>query len=73
MQAKDADGTANGNVTYNIISGDDAGIFVIHPVTGQLTTMYGKIRDYSQQATYSLVVQAQDGNSPQSMLDVFLI
>ena len=58
LTAVDPDGDA---LTYTL-SGTDAGSFEIGRTTGQLTTKSGVDYDYETKSSYSLTVNASDGN-----------
>ncbi|XP_021205801.2 protein dachsous isoform X1 [Bombyx mori] len=65
LVATDADqsGTPNANVVYNLTSGDDEGLFFIHPSTGVLNV--NKPLDYDTGSTeYKLVIIACDLGVP---------
>ena len=58
VTAQDADGDA---LTYSIINGNTGGVFTIAANTGVITTT-GATIDYENEVTYTLTVQANDGN-----------
>ena len=58
ITAADPDGDT---LSYSL-SGTDANSFSINADTGQLTTISGVDYDYETQATYSVTVEASDGN-----------
>ena len=58
VTAQDADGDA---LTYSIINGNTGGVFAIAANTGVITTT-GATIDYENEVTYTLTVQANDGN-----------
>ncbi|XP_043115735.1 protocadherin-16 [Puntigrus tetrazona] len=59
VSASDMDQGTNGIVTYGSLVGDD---FIIHPVTGVITTT--KALDREAQGVYAVTVYARDGGSP---------
>ncbi|XP_014745788.1 PREDICTED: protocadherin-23 [Sturnus vulgaris] len=60
--AKDPDEGRNGQVTYNILSGNENKAFVLDKITGLLTT--AQFLDREVQECYSLTVIALDDGSP---------
>jgi hypothetical protein len=57
----DADGDL---LRYQIIGGNEAGAFTIHPITGEIVVTNSSLLDYETKTTYSLLVQASDENVP---------
>ena len=66
VSATDADGDT---LTYSL-TGTDAGSFAINIDTGQILTKPGVIYDYETQSTYTLTLNANDGNGALSAIVV---
>ncbi|KAM4834144.1 protocadherin-23 [Thomomys bottae] len=62
VRAHDPDQGRNGSVTYSILSGGDAGAFVLDAASGLLTT--ARPLDYEIRTQYILTIVAQDGGNP---------
>ena len=56
-------------LTYSL-SGADAGSFDLNAATGQLTTIDGITYDYEAKPTYSVTLEADDGNGGTATIDV---
>ena len=56
-------------LTYSL-SGADAGSFDLNAATGQLTTIDGITYDYEAKQTYSVTLEADDGNGGTATIDV---
>uniref|UniRef100_A0A8C3SY76 FAT atypical cadherin 4 n=1 Tax=Chelydra serpentina TaxID=8475 RepID=A0A8C3SY76_CHESE len=59
VSARDRDAAMNGLITYNISSGNEAGIFAINTSTGALTL--AKPLDYELCQNHEMIVSATDG------------
>ncbi|CAM4658808.1 unnamed protein product [Lepidochelys kempii] len=59
VSARDRDAAMNGLITYNISSGNEAGIFAINTSTGALTL--AKPLDYESCQNHEMIVSATDG------------
>ena len=62
LKAVDSDEGNNGAVTYDIIQGNDEGVFTINRHTGQIGLL--KALDREKQARYTLRIQGKDGGTP---------
>lgn len=62
VKAVDNDEGRNGSVTYNIIQGNDGGVFEINSLTGKIGLKSALNRE--KQAEYTLNVLATDGGTP---------
>ena len=62
VKAVDNDEGRNGSVTYDIIRGNDGGVFTINSQTGQIGLK--SALDREKQAEYTLSVQAADAGTP---------
>ncbi|MEP1096342.1 MAG: cadherin domain-containing protein [Cyclobacteriaceae bacterium] len=67
VTATDPDGD---ELTYSIISGNDLGAFAISPIAGTLTVADKDQLDFAVNPSFSLVVQADDGNGGVTTVDV---
>jgi len=65
VRAQDMDVGDNGEVRYEIVSGNEAGTFVINNTTGNISRNPTEQIDRESMAQYSLVVEARDGGDPQ--------
>lgn len=59
VSATDPDGDP---LTFSIVSGNDAGAFVISTTTGDLTVTNGSLLDFDTTPSFALMIQADDGN-----------
>ncbi|XP_075785982.1 protocadherin Fat 4 [Pelodiscus sinensis] len=59
VSARDRDAAMNGLITYNIFSGNEAGVFAINTSTGALTL--AKLLDYEVCQNHEMIVSATDG------------
>lgn len=66
----DADGDL---LQYQIIGGNEAGAFTIHPVTGEIVVTNSSLLDFETKTTYSLLVQASDEIVPVTLSPYALI
>ncbi|PFX22302.1 Protocadherin Fat 4 [Stylophora pistillata] len=62
VSAVDKDVGSNAQVTYSIVSGNDANVFLINGSTGVITAV--EILNQSSKSVYKLTVNATDGGSP---------
>lgn len=51
----------NSEITYEILSGNDGGVFEINPLTGGVRVARPHLVDYEDQREYKLILQAKDG------------
>jgi hypothetical protein len=58
----------NAKVSYNIISGNEDGIFGINSTTGALSIVNGSKIDYNKRPVYYLVLEAKDGEFISSVI-----
>ena len=62
IRATDADSGANGNIRYSIRGGNVQEVFVIDPLTGDLSIL--RALDYEKTSSYKLSIRAQDSGRP---------
>ncbi|MGX6443867.1 cadherin domain-containing protein [Neobacillus sp. K501] len=70
ISGMDADGDL---LQYQIIGGNEAGAFTIHPVTGEIVVTNSSLLDFETITTYSLLVQASDEIGPVTLSPYALI
>ncbi|XP_064600895.1 protocadherin Fat 4-like [Liolophura sinensis] len=64
--ALDSDSGANGQISYDAITGDTS-VFTVDSTTGEIRTDPAASIDYETKTYYSLVIRASDAGSPESL------
>lgn len=63
MLATDLDDGRNANITYNIVTGNNGGAFIIEPIYSGIVKVKHQI-DLEITPWYQLTIEAKDGGSP---------